>query len=60
MSSSAQIDNKKNNILVLEKWTTQCLEHMLTAEKIYSINFTVVRKKFKFKFKFKFVLQWGK
>ena len=46
MSSSAQIDNKKNDILVLVKGTTQCLEHMLTAEKIYSIDFTVVRKKF--------------
>ena len=45
MSSSAHIDNKKKNILVLGKGPTQGLEHTLTAEKVYSINFTVVRKK---------------
>ena len=32
-------------ILVLEKGPTQGLEHTLTAEKMYSINFTVKRKK---------------
>ena len=46
MSSSAHIDNKKKDILVLGKGPTQGLEHMLTAEKIYSINFTVATKKF--------------
>ena len=46
MSSSAHIDNKKKDILVLGKGPTQGLEHTLTAEKIYSINFTVTRKKF--------------
>ena len=46
MISSAHIDNKKKHILVLGKGPTQGLEHMLTAEKIYFINFTVVRKKF--------------
>ena len=46
MSSSAHIDNKKKDILVLEKGPMQGLEHTLTAEKMYSINFTVVRKKF--------------
>ena len=46
MSSSTHIDNKKKDILVLGKGPTQGLEHMLTAEKIYFINFTVVRKKF--------------
>ena len=46
MSSSAHIDNKKNDILVLEKRPTQGLEHTLTAEKMFSINFTVIRKKF--------------
>ena len=46
MSSSAHINNKKKDILVLEKGPTQGLEHTLTAEKMYSINFTVVRKKF--------------
>ena len=46
MSSSAHIDNKKKNILVLGKGPTQGLEHTLTAEKMYSINFTVTKKKF--------------
>ena len=46
MSSSAHIDNKKKDILVLGKGPTQGLEHTLTAEKMYSINFTVTNKKF--------------
>ena len=46
MSSSAQIDNKKKGILVLGKWPTQGLENTLTAEKMYSINFTLTKKKF--------------
>ena len=46
MSFSAHIDNKKNNILVLGKGPTQGLEHTLTAEKMYSLNFTVTKKKF--------------
>ena len=46
MSSSAHIDNKKKKILVLGKGPRQGLEHTLTPEKMYSINFTVVRKKF--------------
>ena len=37
MSSSAHIDNKKKDILVLGKGPTQGLENMLTAEKMYSI-----------------------
>ena len=37
MSSSAHIDNKKNDILILGKGPTQGLEHTLTAEKMYSI-----------------------
>ena len=41
MSSSAHIDNKEKDILVLRKGPTQGLEHTLTAEKMYSINFTV-------------------
>ena len=44
MSFSAHIDNKKKDILVLGKGPTQGLEHTLTAEKIYSINFTVTKK----------------
>ena len=46
MSSSTHIDNKKKDILVLGKGSTQGLEHTLTAEKMYSINFTVTNKKF--------------
>ena len=46
MSSSAQIDNKEKDILVLGKGPSQGLEHTLTAEKMYPINFTVTTKKF--------------
>ena len=44
MSFSADIDNKKKDILVLGKGPTQGLEHTLAEEKVYSINFTVARK----------------
>ena len=40
MSSSRKIDNKKKDILISGKGLTQGLEHALTAEKMYSINFT--------------------
>ena len=46
MSSSIHIDNKKKDILVLGRGLTQGLESTLTAEKMYSINFTVTKKKF--------------
>ena len=46
MSASSHIDNKKKDILVLEKGPTKELEHTLTVEKIYSINFTVTKNKF--------------
>ena len=46
MSSSTHIDNQKKDILVLEKGPTQGLEHTLTAEKMYSVHFTVMNKKF--------------
>ena len=46
MSSSAHIDNKKKDILVLGIGRTQGLEHTLTAEKMHSINFTVTNIKF--------------
>ena len=45
MTFSAHIDNKEK-ILVLGIGATQGLEHTLTAEKMYSINFTVTKKKF--------------
>ena len=46
MSFSAHIDNKKKDIFVLGIDPTQGLEHTLTAEKMYSINFTVTKNKF--------------
>ena len=46
MSFSAHIDNKKKDILILGKGPTQRLEHTLTAETMYSINFTATKKKF--------------
>ena len=46
MSSSAHIDNKKKEKLVLGLGPTQGLEHTLTAERMYSITFTVTKKKF--------------
>ena len=45
MSSSAHADNKGKDILILGTGPTQGLgEYSLTAEKIYSINFTDHRK----------------
>ena len=46
MSSTVHIDNKEKDILVLGKGPTQGLENTLTAEKMYSINFTLTKKKF--------------
>ena len=46
MTSSIHIDNKKKDILVLVRGPMQGLESTLTAEKMYSINFTVTKKKF--------------
>ena len=47
MISSIHIDNKGKDILILGIGPTQRLgENSLTAEKIYSINFTVTKKKF--------------
>ena len=37
---------RKKDIFVLRKGPTQGLEHTLTAEKMYSINFTLTKKKF--------------
>ena len=46
MSSSIHVDNKEKDMLVLGRAPTQRLESTLTAEKMYSINFTVTKKKF--------------
>ena len=45
MSSSAKIDNKKKDILILGKGPTQGLEHALSARKMYSVNLTENNKK---------------
>ena len=47
MSSSQHIDNKNKYILILGKGPIQGLEHILTAEKLYSINFTKHKTKFR-------------
>ena len=52
MSSSIHIDNNKKDILVLGRGPTQGLESTLTAEKMYSINFTVTKKEILLKFAF--------
>ena len=47
MSSSVHVDNKGKYILILGTGLTQELsEHLLRAEKMYSINFTDHRKKY--------------
>ena len=45
MSSPTKIDNKKKDIVILAKGPTQGLEHSLSAEKMYSSNFTEINKK---------------
>ena len=49
MSSSSKIDTWKKYILILGKGPTQGLEHTLSAEKLYSINFTKKNTKCLFK-----------
>ena len=46
MSLSTRNDNRKKDILILGKGLTQGLEHTLSAEKLYSINFTNKKKYF--------------
>ena len=46
ISAFVHIDNKKKDILILGKGPTQGLEHTLTAETMYSINFAEHNKKF--------------
>ena len=47
MSSSVQVDNKRQDIFILGEDPKQELDDtILTAEKIYSINFTAHNKKF--------------
>ena len=46
MSSSSHVDNQLKDILILVKGPTQGLEHTLTVEKLYPINFTKENTKF--------------
>ena len=46
MSLSAEIDNWKKDVLILSKGPTQGLEHTLSVEKMYWINFTKENTKF--------------
>ena len=46
MGSSKIYNKKKKNISILGTGPTQGLEHALSAEKMYSINFTENNKKF--------------
>ena len=46
MRSSLPIDNKKKGVLIFGKGPIQGLEHVLAAEKLYSINFIGNNKKF--------------
>ena len=44
MSSSTKTDNRKKDILISSKGPTQGLENTLSAEKMYSIDFTEKNK----------------
>ena len=47
MSSSVHVDNKRQDILILDEGPSQVLDNTtLTAEKNYSINFTEHNKMF--------------
>ena len=46
ISSSTKIDNRKKDISIIGTGPTQGLEHTLSAEKMYSINFTENNKIF--------------
>ena len=46
MSSSTKIDSRKKGILILGRGPTQGIESTLSAEKMYSTNFTKKNTKF--------------
>ena len=50
MSSSTKIGKRKKDILIIDIDSTQGLEHTLSAEKVYSINFTENNKTFSLSF----------
>ena len=46
MSLPTKIGNRKKDILILDKGPTKALEHTLSVEKMYSINFSENNKTF--------------
>ena len=46
MGSSIHVDNKKKDLLFLGRGPLQGLQSTLTAGKMYSINFTAIKKNF--------------
>ena len=48
LSSSPDNDNKKKDLLILDKGPTQGLEHTMTAQKMYPIYFRENNTKFSF------------
>ena len=46
MSYFVHVDNKKKDILILGDGKTEGLEHTLSSEKMFSINFTVTKINF--------------
>ena len=48
LSSSPDTDNKKKDLLILDKGPTQGLEHTMTAQKMYPIYFSENNKKVSF------------
>ena len=48
MSSSTKIDNRNKDILIIRKGSAQGLVHTLSAEKMYSTNFTKKDEKIEF------------
>ena len=46
MSSFVHANNKTESVLILGEGITQILNTTLTAEKMYSVNFTATKKKF--------------
>ena len=45
-SSSTKINNRKKDILIFGKGSIQGIEHTLSTEKLYSVDFTENNKKF--------------
>ena len=60
MNLSTKIDNRKKDILILGDGPKQGSIPTLTAEKMYSINFTVTKQKFCLSLRYKYYFVKGK